>query len=113
MKKTAKEAMAPVRTFLAAWKKGDHETMYFSCTPTWRNRNRKNRIEEMFPMQLPGYKVLSAKKITEVVFDVRVRLQGTDGDLQRIVRVICEKGPMLPSLLGEFYVNPVSFREPE
>lgn len=111
MQNSSNNAMKIVRKFLMAWKRLDHEAMYECCTPTWKSKHTFEQLKEMYPESLSGYSVKLGKKITEVVYDVECVLKAKDGELKRKIRVICEKGPFLPSLKGDFRVNPVSWRD--
>ena len=111
MKASSKNAIIAARDFLIAYKTLNHEAMYAACTPTWKSANSLNKLKEHFQNPISGYKVFSAKKITEVVFDVKVLIKVADGEDKYLIRVIAETGPFKPSVDGEQKINPISIRK--
>jgi hypothetical protein len=86
---------------LAELEKHTQKTYLKSKSPAWVLRS-----------ELLGFVIDdegSSVEGSKVMYDVKVTLKFDTGSKQkRLIRVICEKGPMKPSTKGDWGVNPVS-----
>lgn len=116
--KEKKAAINAVKSFCAAWKRGDSEKMFTFCTATWRQVHSikgHNWLDIVFcqPNDVKNFTVQNAKqhkKTPMVDVLVHVTMRRRAGTVRKVlsIRLMCETGPYLPSFDGTWGVNPIS-----
>jgi len=103
--------------FLYSWYREDWSAAVLYTQKTWRageSKPAKVLKWQLKDLKLKDLESISKSEISPVVVDMRVVvLVETLGSLRKmkiVVRVIKEKGPYLPSLDGDWGINPLSIR---
>lgn len=105
-----KKAKQGLKDFLTGWKQLDHQKMYDACQYTWSKGKTVEHLKTLFPIALDSYETKKLTEVTKVVYDAIVKI--THEETERVVRIrlICEEGAYIPSVDGDFGVNPNSIR---
>ena len=108
MENKAKES---VKNFMEAFKNGDHKLMLENSQKTYRVANTFQKLKGLLPNPIKSFEIGDAKKESDVMYDVSVKVKVGNSDKQLTVRTVCEIEPWKPSTEGEFGVNPLSVLE--
>lgn len=100
--------------FFEAWEKRNWKAMVRYCQLSWQAlpNDREATLGLQFRYKLLSAKILKTEKISDVTRDISVEIYYKDINIKkrirRKVRLICETGPMKPSVEGSWGVNPTS-----
>ncbi len=105
MKNKSKEVL---EKFLLDWSELNYDKMYQNCTKTWCLNNSKKNLKSLLHTRIKKYKILEVMHLSDVMYDVnvKVRIKGDEKIIK--ARLLCEEAPFKPSLDGDLGVNPVS-----
>lgn len=105
----SKKATQNVKAFMECWKLGDPKDMLVLCNQTYRVQHTFRNIRSLFQAYpLESYRMGKATKVSEVMYDVTVKVTTSGKETTIKARTISELAPWKPSVDGDFGVNPLS-----